>query len=112
MSTLVRRLHHVTVCPGRAQEDVDFFTTVLGQRLVKQTVLMDGRIPVYHFYYGNADADIGSITTSFPYSRRPGRPGSGQVSCTSYSVPVGAATFWKDRFDRHALEHSGLQERF
>ena len=80
MSTLVKGTHHITYCPAHAQEDVDFLIGVLGQRLVKQTVLMDGRIPIHHLYYGNADADTGSITTSFPYSRRAGRPGSGQIS--------------------------------
>ena len=49
MSTLVRGIHHVTLCPAGAQEDIDFFTRVLGQRLVKQTVLLDGNIPIYHF---------------------------------------------------------------
>ena len=112
MSTGVRGLHHITVCPAGAQEDLDFFTRTLGQRLVKQTVLMDGRIPIYHFYYGNADADMGSITTSFPYSRRQGVAGSGQVTATAYAVPVGATRFWLDRFERHHLEHSGIQERF
>jgi len=73
MQTFVKGVHHITLCPGRAQEDVDFFTQVLGQRLVKQTVLMDGTIPIYHLYYGNADADVGSIATSFPYARKPGR---------------------------------------
>src|SRR5688572_27270048 len=112
MSTLVKGLHHITLCPAGAQEDIDFFTAVLGQRLVKQTVLMDGSIPVYHFYYGNADADVGSITTSFPYSRKRGRAGSGQVSITSYSVPPGTLGFWRDHFHRHAVDHSGSQERF
>jgi glyoxalase family protein len=112
MSTVVRGLHHITVCPAGAQEDVDFFTGVLGQRLVKQTVLMDGRIPIYHLYYGNGDAAPGSIATSFPYSRKTGRAGSGQVSATSYSVPVGTAAFWADHFDRRRAEHSGVQERF
>ena len=59
--TLVTGIHHITLCPGSAQEDLDFFTGVLAQRLVKQTVLLDGNIPVYHFYYGNADAEPGSI---------------------------------------------------
>ena len=112
MSTLVKGLHHVTLCPGRAQEDVDFFTRVLGQRLVKQTVLMDGSIPIYHFYYGNADADVGSIATTFPYARRHGRAGSGQVSATSYAVPPDTLRFWTDHFDRHGVEHSGALERF
>src|SRR5204863_287989 len=112
MKSLVQSVHHITLCPGGAQQDIDFFTQVLGQRLVKQTVLMDGNIPIYHFYYGNADADVGSIATCFPYSRKPGRAGSGQLSCTSYTVPNGAIAFWKDHFDRHQAEHSGVQERF
>ena len=112
MSTLVRGLHHITVCPAGAQQDLDFFTGVLGQRLVKQTVLMDGRIPIYHFYYGNADADMGSITTSFPYARRPGRVGTGQVTAVTYTVPKGAASFWTEHFDRRGAAHGGVQERF
>ena len=112
MKSLVQGVHHITLCPGGAQQDIDFFTQVLGQRLVKQTVLMDGNIPIYHFYYGNADADVGSIATCFPYSRKPGRAGSGQLSCTSYTVPNGAIAFWKEHFDRHRAEHSGVQERF
>jgi len=112
MNTLVRGIHHITFCPGPAQEDVDFYTQVLGQRLVKQTVLMDGSIPVYHFYYGNADAQVGSIATSFPYGRKAGRAGSGQISVTGYSVPRGTASFWKEHFDRHAVEHGGIEERF
>ena len=112
MESLVQGIHHITLCPGGAQEDVDFFTKVLAQRLVKQTVLMDGSIPIYHLYYGNADADIGSITTTFPYARKPGRAGSGQLSCTSYTIPHGSINFWKAHFDHHQAEHSGIQERF
>jgi glyoxalase family protein len=73
---------------------------------------MDGSIPIYHFYYGNADADPGSITTSFPYSRRAGRPGTGQVSTVSYAIPQGTATFWREHFARHGVEHSEVLERF
>ena len=71
--------HHITACAGGAQEDVDFFTGVVGLRMVKQTVLMDGSIPIYHLYYSNASIDPGSVMTTFPYSRKPGRRGSGQV---------------------------------
>jgi glyoxalase family protein len=112
MSTQVTGIHHITLCPGNAQQDLDFFTQVLGQRLVKQTVLMDGRIPIYHLYYGNADADIGSIATSFPYSRKIGKPGSGQLSATTYAVPKGSLAFWDDHLNRHGAEHSARLERF
>ncbi len=112
MASLVQGIHHITLCPGPAQEDLDFCSQVLGQRLVKQTVLMDGRIPIYHFYWGNSDAEVGSIATSFPYSRKPGRPGSGQVTVTSYAVPYGTAPFWREHFARHKVEHSDIEERF
>lgn len=112
MNTLVTGIHHITLCPGAAQEDIDFFTQVLGQRLVKQTVLMDGSVPVYHFYYGNGDAEPGSITTSFPYSRRAGRRGSGQVSVVSYAVPKGSLPFWVGHLGRHGALEGGVQERF
>lgn len=112
MSALVKGIHHITLCPGPAQEDVNFCTGVLGQRLVKQNVLLDGSIPIYHFYYGNRDADVGSIATSFPYSRTQGRQGSGQISAMGYSVPAGTIPFWMEHFARQGVEHSGVQERF
>jgi len=105
-------LHHITLCASGAQEDVDFITQVLGLRLIKQTVLFDGRYAHYHLYYANANAEVGSVLTTFPYRRVPGRPGSGQISATSYAVSKGTLPFWKDHLNRHKVEHSGIQERF
>lgn len=104
--------HHITACAGGAQQDVDFFTHVVGQRLVKQTVLMDGSFPHYHLYYANANAEPGSVMTTFPYSRIQGRPGSGQIQATTYSVAKGVLPFWLDHFKRHKIEHRPIEERF
>jgi glyoxalase family protein len=104
--------HHITACAGGAQEDVDFFTCVVGQRLVKQTVLMDGSFPHYHLYYANANAEPGSVMTTFPYDRIQGRPGSGQIQATAYSVPKGTLPFWQQHFKRHMVEHGPVEERF
>jgi len=104
--------HHITACAGGAQEDVDFFTCVVGQRLVKQTVLMDGSFPHYHLYYANANAEPGSVMTTFPYDRIQGRPGSGQIQATAYSVPKGTLSFWQQHFKRHVVEHGPVEERF
>src|SRR5262249_30044579 len=110
--TAITRLHHITLWARGAQEDIDFLTQVLGLRLIKQTVLFDGRYAHYHFYYANANADIGSVLTTFPYRRVPGRPGSGQISATSFAVGNGTLKFWTDHLDRHQVEHSDAQERF
>jgi glyoxalase family protein len=108
----VTGLHHITLCASGAQDDIDFNTQVMGQRLIKQTVLFDGRYAHYHLYYSNANAEPGSVTTTFPYKRVQGRPGSGQVAATTYTVPQGATKFWLDHLNRHSVENSGIQERF
>src|SRR4029079_4306748 len=101
--------HHITACAGGAQEDVNFFTEVVGLRMAKQTVLMDGTIPVYHLYYSNANLEPGSVMTTFPYPNKPGRPGSGQVQATSFAVPVGSLTFWAEHLDRHKVQRTAIQ---
>src|SRR5688572_30816963 len=82
MANLVKGLHHITLCASGAQEDIDFLTKVMGQRLIKQTVLFDGRYAHYHLYYANANAEVGSVMTTFPYKRVPGRQGSGDRKST------------------------------
>ena len=112
MASLVKGIHHITVCASSAQEDVDFMTKVVGHRLIKQTVLFDGRYAHYHLYYANANAEVGSVMTTFPYKRVPGRVGSGQIQATAYSVSKGSIGFWADHLKRHKVENSGIQERF
>jgi glyoxalase family protein len=108
----VSGIHHITVCASGAQDDIDFLTQVFGQRLIKQTILFDGRYAHYHLYYANADCEPGSVYTTFPYKRVQGRPGSGQIQATAYTVPRGSLEFWLDHLDRHKVLHSGIQERF
>jgi len=110
--SLVRRIHHITLCASGAQEDIDFFTKIAGQRMIKQTILFDGRYAHYHLYYANADAEPGSVATTFPYRRVKGRPGSGQISATAYTIPKGTAKFWVEHLNRHKVKHGGVQERF
>ena len=57
-------------------------------------------------------AEPGSVYTTFPYKRVPGRPGSGQIQSTAYSVPKGSLKFWKEHLDHHKVPHGGIQERF
>ena len=110
--SLVRGLHHITVCAAGAQEDIDFMTQVCGQRLIKQTVLFDGRYAHYHLYYANADCEPGSVYTTFPFNRVKGRPGSGQIQSTAYSVPKGSIKFWEEHLKRHSVPNEGVKERF
>jgi len=99
MDKPIRSLHHVTATVGEAQADLDFYTVLLGQRLVKKTVNFDNT-HVYHFYYGNESGTPGTIMTTFPYKEmgvRTGVHGAGQITVTSFSAPAGSLPFWRKR---------------
>jgi glyoxalase family protein len=99
MDTQIHSLHHVTATVTDAQQDLDFYAGLLGQRLVKKTVNFDNP-HVYHFYYGNERGEPGTIMTTFPYKGmgvRPGIQGAGQVTVTSFSAPTTALPFWRTR---------------
>ena len=105
MKTLIRSLHHVTATVADAQDDLDFYVGVLGQRLVKKTVNFDNH-HVYHFYYGNEAGTPGTIMTTFPYKGkgvRAGTRGAGQITVTSFSVPHDALGFWRVRLEERGV---------
>ena len=114
MAYTVDGFHHVTAGCRHAQEDIDFFTQVVGQRMIKQTVLFDGTAPVYHLYYANKNAEIGSVMTMFPFRQAglKGRKGSGQVKTTIYSVPAGSLGFWGVHLKRKGASPGPIGERF
>ena len=97
-------LHHVTAIAGAAQRHVDFYTGILGLRLVKRTVNFDAPT-VYHLYYGDDAARPGSVLTFFPYpDAEAGRPGAGDAVEVAHVVPAGAHAYWMDRLAEHAWD--------
>ncbi len=112
METLINGLHHVTVLAGDTQRNVDFYTGLLGQRLVKKTINFDAP-DVYHLYYGDETGSPGSIMTFFPYGGIPrGRKGGGQLTYTAYSIPTAALSFWMNRLHEANIAYAGPNKRF
>ncbi|MCA0990466.1 ring-cleaving dioxygenase [Pseudalkalibacillus hwajinpoensis] len=104
-------IHHITAIVGNPQENVDFYSGVLGLRLVKKTVNFDDP-GTYHLYFGNEEGAPGTIMTFFPWSNaHDGEIGSGQVGVTSFVVPTGSLPFWKKRLDKLNVEN-GEMTRF
>jgi glyoxalase family protein len=63
-------IHHVTAIAGDAQENLDFYTAVLGLRLVKRSVNQDAT-DTYHLFYADAEGHPGSDLTFFPWPDLP-----------------------------------------
>lgn len=94
---LIQGLHHVTVMAKDARRNNRFYTETLGLRRVKQTVNFDAP-DVYHLYYADGAGTPGTVMTFFPFPNiARGTPGVGEASRTSFSVPMGSLSFWRDR---------------
>jgi glyoxalase family protein len=104
-------LHHVTAIADDPQQNVDFYTGVLGLRLVKVTVNRDDP-EVYHLHYGDDLGRPGSLLTFYcwPGAIR-GRPGTGQVSSTALAVPPGALDGWRARLLAQGIAVDGPAPR-
>jgi glyoxalase family protein len=100
-------VHHVTCITADAPRNVDFYTRVLGLRLVKKTVNQDDPT-VYHLFYGDDRGSPGSDITFFEYPGvRRGRAGDGMVHTVRWRVASGEALdFWEQRLagETDALE--------
>jgi glyoxalase family protein len=91
-------IHHVTAITGDAPQNLDFYTRVLGLRLVKKTVNQDDPT-VYHLFYADEAGDPGSDLTFFEYpGAARGRHGAGMVHTVVWRVGSDEALdFWAER---------------
>ena len=105
-------LHHVTAICSDPQKNIDFYTKLLGLRLVKLTVNFDDPT-TYHLYYGDEVGHPGTILTFFPWSDAPkGHRGTGQAITTSFLVPEKSIDYWKDRLNSNDICFEGPKKRF
>jgi glyoxalase family protein len=91
-------IHHITCITGDAPGNVDFYTGVLGLRMVKKTVNQD-EPTVYHLFYADELGSPGADITFFEYpGARRGRAGDGMIHTVVFRVASEAALdFWERR---------------
>jgi glyoxalase family protein len=105
-------LHHITAIADNAQRNHEFYTKVLGLRMVKKTVNFDDP-GTYHFYFGDEIGTPGTILTFFPWEGiGQGRTGTGMATGIGYSVPEGSFEFWMERFKKFNVKHEEVKEKF
>ena len=69
MEPKTRGLHHITAITSDASSAVNFYTRVLGLRLVKKTVNFDDP-SAYHLYFGDEKGSPGTLITFFDWEKR------------------------------------------
>jgi glyoxalase family protein len=98
-------IHHITAITGDAAGNVDFYTGVLGLRLVKKTVNQDDPT-VYHLFYADEQGSPGSDLTFFEYpGAARGQAGAGMVHLIVWRVASEAAIeFWEQRLAARGVD--------
>ena len=97
-------IHHVTAIASEPQANINFYSGLLGLRLVKKTVNFDDP-SAYHLYYGDETGSAGTIVTFFywPGLGAQGRIGTGQMTRLSFSVAPAALPYWRERLAKHSV---------
>lgn len=109
----LKGIHHVTAITSSAEKNYEFFTYVLGMRLVKKTVNQDD-IQTYHLFFADDKGSAGTDMTFFDFPNIPkGVHGTNEIAKTSFRVPTDSALeYWVNRFDRLVVKHTGIKEQF
>ncbi|MCH7398291.1 ring-cleaving dioxygenase [Belliella sp. DSM 107340] len=112
MAALITGIHHITAIAGNPQKNVDFYTGILGLRLVKKTINFDSP-DVYHFYFGDELGTPGTVFTTFPFDgARKGTKGTGEMTYTAFSVSIDSLGYWKERLAKYNIPTSDVLTRF
>jgi len=111
-SDRIAGIHHITAIASDPQRTLDFYTQVIGLRLVKLTVNFDDP-GTYHFYFGDEVGSPGTILTFFPWPHVPqGEIGTGQVTAIAFEAPAESLEFWSKRLRDRGLSIAGIEGRF
>ncbi|MDX3927059.1 MAG: ring-cleaving dioxygenase [Shinella sp.] len=110
MTMQLTGIHHLTAITANAQENLRFYTQVLGLRLVKKTVNQDDT-SAYHLFYADGLASPGTDLTFFDWPVAHERRGTHSISRTG--LRVGSAEtleWWKKRFAEHKVKAGDIRE--
>lgn len=106
-------IHHITAITSSAPKIYDFYTHVLGLRLVKKTVNQDD-INTYHLFFADDRGNPGTDITFFDFKGTPqARHGINEISRSGFRVPSDEAlSYWLKRFKKYHVKHTEIRRVF
>ena len=108
----VSGIHHITAIAGDPQENLDFYSGVLGLKLVKKSVNQDAP-DTYHLFYADGRGHPGTDLTFFPWPKMgSGRSGAGVWGEVAFVVPRGTLDYWQERLADHGVTAGEPELRF
>lgn len=109
----LKGLHHVTAITSSAEKIYQFFTNVLGLRLVKKTINQDD-INVYHLFFADDKGSPGTDVTFFDFQGiGKMQRGTNEISRIGLRVKDDQSlTYWVKRFKKYNIKNDGIVDLF
>jgi glyoxalase family protein len=109
----LKGIHHVTAITSSAEKNYQFFTNILGMRLVKKTVNQDD-INTYHLFFADDRGNAGTDVTFFDFHGiEKAKRGANEISRIGLRVPSDAAlAYWVKRFNHYEVKQEPIQTIF
>lgn len=101
-------IHHITAVSANIVGNIDFYTRILGLRLVKRSVNQDD-VSAYHLFYADKLGTPGTDITFFDWPHiRPHLQGMDSITGSAFRVSSTAALdFWQKRLLDHGIHIHG-----
>lgn len=105
--------HHITNITSDAQKNYDFYTQVMGMRLLKKTVNQDD-VTAYHTFFGDEMSSKGNDITFFDFQGiQKSTRGTNAITSVGLRVPSDASLdYWVTRFNEKGVKHEGIDTLF
>lgn len=103
-------IHHVTAVTAIVDTNLDFYTRILGLRLVKKSVNQDD-VSAYHLFYADKLGTPGTDMTFFDWSQiQKDQRGTDSIANTMFRVNgTDTLDYWVNRLDKHHVTHQPIQ---
>ncbi|MDC3416845.1 ring-cleaving dioxygenase [Aquibacillus salsiterrae] len=109
----LKGIHHVSAITANAKNNYQFYTEILGMRLVKKSVNQDDAC-MYHLFYADEIGNPGTDLTFFEIVRAGHTyEGNNSISLTSLRVSDDdALVYWKKRLEQYGVDHDEIKQQF
>jgi glyoxalase family protein len=110
MSPALQGFHHLTAITADAPQNHNFYTRVLGLRMVKKTVNQDDT-SAYHLFYADGLGSAGTDITFFDWPAQRERRGTNAIVRTGLRIKGEEAfAWWSDHLSKHEVAAQKVTE--
>ena len=98
--------HHISLLTKDRQENVRFYTEILGLRFVKNTVNQENH-RMLHYYYGDYQGSPGSVVTFFIVPHLGHRyENQNFIASIGLKLPQNSLAYWQERLARYQVDYT------